>query len=797
MKTRRKMREKKTHGVSWVLLVAVFASVAIVYGAVQGVLHTINSWLEDLPSIENSDAFNYAEKTRVYAADQQTLLAELYLENREPVSIDQVSPYVLKGTVDTEDVRFYEHNGVDPQGIVRALWVNLRGGELEGASTITQQFVRATLLSNEANEISVKRKIREAQLAIDLEKIYSKDQILMMYLNTINYGDGCWGIEAAAKNYFQKPSSDLTLAEAATLVGIPQSPNYLNPKTNPDSCKDRRNLVLSRMLENGDITQDDYNAAVVEDLGLNPAPPDDFQGIYNFPYFTSYVREQLLQQFSNADVFKGGLTVYTTISPDLQAKAEEAAAQQYAIMDDDLEVSLTAVDPNTGYILAMVGGKNYEADQFNLATQAHRHAGSSFKPFTLVSALEQGINPQTKIDCSSPVTINGWRVENYNGASYGVQTIQNATAISSNTGYARLEQELSSTSLDVYQTARRMGIVSVDPEAVSEDGTVVAESIVLGAYGVNTLEMANAYATLATNGIKRDAVAVTMVKDRSGNVIYQHQDAPEQVITPEVAYAATRVLTTVFGSGGTAAGAGLWSGQPVAGKTGTSEEWRDSWLCGYAPQLACAVWIGSPQEERTMPEWLNCNSVWHNFMTAALDGQDIVNFTTADDPPYNNPFNDKQKGLYDKKDPAQAPSMVGKTRDEAAAALDGYEVEYYEEFSDTVPSGSVIRQEAVGGKLFVFISKGPDPALAKPTPPGNGNNGGSGSGGNAGDGNTGGNNGNGGSGGTGGNNGNGGSGSGSGGGTGGGSSGGGSGGSTGGGSSGGSSGGSGGSSSGG
>ncbi|MCL1797856.1 MAG: transglycosylase domain-containing protein [Eggerthellaceae bacterium] len=710
MKNRRKTRQKRTHGFSWGLLVAVLAVAVVAYGATQGVLGVVNSWLEDLPSVENSDVFNYAQKTRVYANDQTTLLAELYLENREPVTIDQVSPYVLKGTVATEDERYYEHNGVDPQGIARALYVNITGGELEGASTITQQFVRATLLSDEATDISLKRKIREAQLAINLEEIYSKDEVLMMYLNTINYGDGCYGIEAAARNYFQKTALDLSLIEAATLIGIPQSPSFNNPKTNPDSCFDRRNHVLERMLSNKVITQEEYDAAVVVPLELNPAPPEAPNGIHAFPFFTVYVREQLVEQFSAGDVFKGGLTVYTTIDPELQYMAEEVTANQRENMDEDIDISLTAIDPTTGYILVMVGGKDFYEDQFNLATQAERHAGSSFKPFTLVTAIEKGINPSTKIDCSSPLNLPGWRVENYGGGSYGIRTIQNATAISSNTGYVRLIQEVGS--VDVYQTARRMGITSFDPTAVSADEKTVGEAITLGAYGVNTLEMANAYATLAAGGLKRDAVAITTVIDHNGEVIYQHEDAPERILTPEVSYATTRVLQTVF-SEGTAAGSGLWSGQPCAGKTGTSEDWRDSWLCGYTPQLSCAVWIGYPNDERTMPEWINCNSTWQNFMSRALDGREIVNFETAGDPPYKNPFNEKQKNLYDT-DPSKAPKVVGMTLEEAMAALEGYKYVMLEDYSETVAAGKVISQEVIEDKVVIHVSMGKDPNKVEP-----------------------------------------------------------------------------------
>ena len=363
----------------------------------------------------------------MYAGDQSTLLAEFQLEKRDPLaSADQVSPYVLKGTVDTEDVRFYEHTGVDLPGIARAVLVNLGGGALEGASTITQQLVHNTVLSEEANDISFERKIREAQLAVDMEKMYSKDEILLMYLNTINYGDGCYGIEAAAQNYFQVSALDLTLSQAAALVGIPQSPTYLNPKENPEACQERRNVVLDRMLTAGDITQEEHDAAqavpLEEDLNLAGDPPS--QGIYAYPYFTSYVRDLLTAEnnpfgLSYADLFEGGYTIYTSLDPAMQEKAEAACAAQNEVIADNLESSIVAVEPSTGYIKALVGGKDYFSNQWNVATQGGQPTGSSFKPFTLAAAIEQGINPATMIDCTNPMTITGgkelWNFGNTNG----------------------------------------------------------------------------------------------------------------------------------------------------------------------------------------------------------------------------------------------------------------------------------------------------------------------------------------------------------------------------------------------
>ncbi|MEQ3364162.1 PBP1A family penicillin-binding protein [Raoultibacter massiliensis] len=737
MKNRRKQREVHSHATKWALGIALVAVCFVAYGGVQGALGVMNSWLEDLPSIEDSDAFNFAEKTRVYANDGETLLAEFFVENREPVAIDQISPYVLQGTVDTEDVRFYEHNGVDLQGIARALLNNLRGGALEGASTITQQFVRNTLLSKEATDISFKRKIREAELATQLEEAYSKDEILLMYLNTINYGDGCYGIEAAAKNYFQKSAIDLTLVEAATLIGIPQSPTYLNPKTNPDACRDRRNLVLGRMLAAGHIAQEEYDEAVAQELVLDPAPPRSNDGIYAYPYFTSYVRQTLLEEYSQAEVFKGGLTVYTTIDPDLQAKAELACENQYARMAEEDEVSLTCIDPNTGYVLAMVGGRNYEEEEWNLATQGGRPAGSSFKPFTLTAAIEQGINPTTLIDCTSPYKVTPeWSPENFGNINYGIRSIQSATAVSSNTGYVRLVQEVGPAA--AIEAAYRLGITTEQPEV---------PAVTLGVGDVTTLEMASAYGTFATGGIKHAPEPITQILDRNGTEIDTSDTEGERVISEETAYAVTKVLKTVFTQGdGTAAGYMPYNGQPVAGKTGTSENFKDHWLVGYTPQLSCAIWIGNPDFNQPGNQNLSCNAIWQDFMNMALEGYEIQDFAPAADPTYNNKFNKEQNDkLYKETEagkkeeaekkkkeeeeakkkqqaeedekrrqeeankPATPPNVVGMTLDQAASALAGFNAEYVEEYSATVPKGIVISQEVIDGTVRLHLSLGPSP----------------------------------------------------------------------------------------
>ena len=575
----------------------------------------VSSWLEDLPNYEDASAYNTAEKTKVYANDGTTLLAEFYLENRDPVEISEISDYVLEGTVATEDERFYEHNGVDLAGIGRAIFVNIAGGH-EGASTITQQFVRNTVLAEEATESTLKRKVREAYISTKLEEQYSKDEILLMYLNTINYGQGAYGIEAASQLYFSKHASDLTLTEAATLIGIPQSPTYNNPVDNPDACKQRRNLVLDRMLSNGYITQAEHDASQAEPLELNLTESESNDGLYKYKYFTSYVRDTLIDEYSVEEVFQGGLKVITTLDVDTQEKAEEAVNTQLESSPDGMEVALVAVDPNTGFIRALIGGKDYDTDEYNLATQARRQPGSSFKTFTLLAALNKGISPTTNLDCQAHVDINGWKVENYGGSDYGTRTISSAFAISSNTGFAQLVTEIGSQS--VVDMAHKCGI-ETDIEAVP--------SVTLGAEEVTVREMAQAYATIANGGTKHEAVAIQAIYNSDGKLIHEAETKGEKVLSTELTQAATEVMKGVV-TNGTGMGAVISNGQPSAGKTGTSENWRDKWFCGITPQLSVAIWSGH-RVETPMTYYGECDGIFGRFMSSVLAGQEIKQFPTS------------------------------------------------------------------------------------------------------------------------------------------------------------------------
>lgn len=624
IRTRRAHMHSRTHvvgfGIAGVFgfIALLFVTLAISLGAM------VSNWLQSLPDYSSANAYLVAEPTTVYAADGSTI-AEYYLQNRRSVDLDQISKYVLQATVDTEDRRFYQHNGVDPQGILRAVVAQLGGGS-EGASTITQQLVRNTVLSDEQFEQTIKRKVREAYIAIQMEKMYSKDQILNMYLNTIYYGHSAYGIEAASTTYFNKHASDLTLAEAATLAGLPQSPSAYDPFSNPEAATARRNTVLDHMLNEGDISQEDHDAAVSEELTLNEGSFSETAA--NYPYFTDYVKQLLLEDFDQDTVMQGGLKVYTTLDPSKQAAAEDAVQSRLeSIGNDRLDAALCAVDPSTGYIVAMVGGRDYSENQFNLATQARRQPGSSFKIFTLAAALNAGMNPSVLINCNSPMQFTPtWKVQNFGNESYGTLSLANAFAISSNTGFVQVIEAVGADK--VVSMAKAMGI-DVDLPAY--------ESITLGTEGVPPVQMAEAYATIASGGVHRDAIAITKIEDRNGNTVYEHQDSPTQVIEPSVAQDIRKVTQGVTRSGGTASVVGytMSANQPVGGKTGTSENYRDLWFCGITPQLSVAVWCGYQEEAPVIVggsyghPYNTAVPIFVSFVNQALDGVDRAEFPSV------------------------------------------------------------------------------------------------------------------------------------------------------------------------
>lgn len=693
-------RHNKTH-VSGFVLLAITASVfiALVAGIFSGI-KLLDSWLQDLPDYTNTDSYLAAEPTNILDADGN-VIASLYLQNRKTITKDEVSPWVLKATVSTEDERFYQHHGVDLYGIARAAFKTLAGQGMEGASTITQQLVRNTILSDEQFEKSLRRKVREAYIALELEKRYSKEQILMMYINTIYYGSGAYGIEAAAETYLGKHAKDLSMTEAALLCGLPQSPNKLNPNKNPEEAKKRRNTVLRRLLSNNQINEEEFNQAVKEDIKLNYTPPSD-NGTMKFPYFVDYVKSILLKEYPRDILFQSGLTVKTTIKPKLQAAAE---ASVNSVLGDDthLEAALVCIDPKTGNILAMVGGRNYKDDQFNVATQARRQPGSSFKTFTLVAALEAGLDPDTLVNAQSPVQITPkWTVKNFANESAGIVSVREATWRSLNTAYARIAHSMGPRS--IVDTAKKMGITS-RLDAV--------DAITLGVSGVSPLEMASAYATLANDGVYMKPVAITEILDRKGGAIYKAPYEKTQVLDPKIAAAATDVLKGVM-TQGTGRSGNPNNGQEVAGKTGTSQNIRDLWLCAYTPQYSTSVWVGARKETAIKFKGANGSTrslpspIWKAYMSKALEGLPHEKFPTHEAPSYRDDLN-WDLGPTHIEEPVDLNFQGLNVKYQLETQYPGYQF-VIKSVESNEAAGTVLQyaEDPVRKEIILYVSKGPN-----------------------------------------------------------------------------------------
>jgi penicillin-binding protein 1A len=582
-------------------------------------------------SLSSLHPYGLGQNTFVYAADG-SFLGSIPAEgrNRQEVNWTQISPWVTKSTVAIEDRRFWSHGGIDPIGIARAAWADVTTGKtVQGGSTITQQLVRNLYISRER---TITRKLREACLAIKLADKWPKRKILTAYLNQVYYGAQAYGIEAASQTYFSRRASQLTLQQAALLAGLPQAPSQYDPFANPADARARRTEVLQAMLSTGAITKRQYRSAV-RDRSLHLRPG----GLYNTiqqPYFFSYVRDELVQKYGEARVRHGGLRVYTTIDPILQAEAKQAIKSTLNEPGDPAS-AVVAIDPTDGAIRAMTAVSPGRANnQFNLIADAHRQAGSTFKAFVLATAIEQGIDPSSTYYLSAPLycdtgpcAVKPWDVSTYDHTYTGSTSIENATLRSDNTVYARLTLDLGADK--VANMAQRLGVRT--PLAVH--GYYVP-SLGLGSVAVTPLDMASAYATLAARGLYSKPMAITKVVLPSGQVDKKSGwGDPDQkrVISAGVAYEVTRILQENIQMGtGTAANIG----RPAAGKTGTTSNYADAWFCGYTPQLEASVWVGYQRAEIPMTDVHGIAvaggtfpaMIWHSFMSAALANQPAQNF---------------------------------------------------------------------------------------------------------------------------------------------------------------------------
>jgi penicillin-binding protein 1A len=538
--------------------------------------------------------------TVVYAADGSVLAHWHAGEDRTLVVYEDIPRHLIDAVVAIEDERYWDHPGVDIRAIIRAAEANGAAGEIvQGGSTITQQYLKNVLLTN---AVTYDRKLEEAALAVRLEEGLTKEEILERYLNTIYLGDGAYGVGTAAVHYFGKDVDELTLAESSLLAALIQAPGATNPRTDAEAAIDRRKIVLEKMVEQGYVTAGEARAASLEEINL--AGQARRLARARYPYFVEELKQQLLDDPRLGEtptdryhaLFQGGLRIYTTLEPSIQEAAEQSIA---AVMVDEEgpDAALVSIDPRTGYVKAIVGGRDfYDEDdpiaQFNLATQGRRQPGSSFKPFVLAAALEDGTDLYDIYDAGRRVEVQTdsriWTVENYNQSAFPPLTVLEATVYSVNVVYARLMDAVGP--VQVRELAERVGITSpLQP----------FHALALGAQEVTPLEMASAYGTFAAAGLHVEPSMFTAIETHDGEVLIENEPVLTQAIEPAIADQVTTALTEVV-KRGTAQRARI--GRPIAGKTGTSQEHRDAWFVGYTAELATSVWVGFAQTNDVMED---------------------------------------------------------------------------------------------------------------------------------------------------------------------------------------------------
>src|SRR5262245_25018043 len=588
-----------------------------------------------LPSVTALEKFDPSEGTKVYD-DNDELITELHVERRIFVPLEQIPRALRDAVIATEDTRFYSHHGVDPTGIGRAIYQNFRRGRIvEGGSTITQQLAKVLFLTPDK---SLDRKLKEAVLALELERRYSKDRILELYLNQIYFGHGAFGVEAAARTFFGKGVHELTLGKTTLLAGLPKAPTNYSPFEHPNAAKRRRSTVLARMVETGKLRADQAKRAGSAELALVPPERRRTTG----QYYIEYVQQLLEQEYGADVVFKGGLHVYTTLSPTMQFKAEQSLREGLRALEsrqvaaaakkgstapaapsgpERPEGAILAIEPQTGYVKAMVGGYDFFKSEFNRAVQAHRQPGSAFKPFVFIAAVESGLTAASVVDDSPveyPIGKNGrpWRPDNYDRKFRGPITLQQALEESVNVATVRVQEQVGiRRTVDV---ARRLGVESPLTDNLS---------IALGTSDLTLLELTSAYGALANQGNWMHPTAIRYVLDSRRKLLEENAPQGRQVISPEVAYVVTHMLKGTIERGtGTAAKA---LGRPAAAKTGTTNDYSNAWFVGYTPKLVTGVWVGYDRPRSLGRDETGSRVAvpsWTAFMGDALAGPPIEDF---------------------------------------------------------------------------------------------------------------------------------------------------------------------------
>ncbi|MBP2644786.1 MAG: pbpF 3 [Firmicutes bacterium] len=554
----------------------------------------------ELPEVNKLESLGMNIATQVYDANG-VLISKLFEENRIVVPITKMSPYLQQAIISNEDVRFYSHMGVDPIGILRAIWIDIRtGGFAEGGSTITQQLARGLFLTQEQ---TVLRKIKEALLALMIERQFSKQEILQAYLNQVYFGEGAYGVEAAAQSYFSKHADQLSLAESALLAGLPRGPNIFSPYVDIEAARNRRSEVLEGMAKAGYITQEEAKEAENQPIVLAGRKKRMVQA----SYFLDYIASELVERYGASQVYKGGLKVYTSLDIKCQ-QAAEAVLGQY-------QGAVLVIDPRTGAIKALVGGRNYEESQLNRVIGEVRQPGSVFKPFVFATALNQGLM-ENAIVIDERINISGYAPQNYDRTYRGPITLKKALRWSVNVAAVKLGQQVGMA--NVLDLAVRMGITTITP---GDNNLAVA----LGglSHGASLLELCTAYTGFANAGVVSKPRAILKVVNGNGQVLEEARFEQQAVLRPEIAYLITDMLTGVIENGtGTPANIG----RPAAGKTGTTDNYETAWFIGYTPTLLAGIYIGNDDRTTVGISGTQVAGMWAILMTKILSGSPTVNF---------------------------------------------------------------------------------------------------------------------------------------------------------------------------
>ena len=596
------------------LLAITMLASAIVAGGLVGLAVSFRN----LPDVRVLRNYFPSETSYIYDINGKVLASIHGEANREVVPLDKISPDLKRSVLAIEDSHFFYHHGINPSSVGRAMLVNWRQGTVvEGGSTLTMQLVKNIFLSQQRK---FSRKVAEAVLAIRLEQILSKNQILEMYLNQVYWGHNNYGVETAAQSYFAKSAAELNLAESAMMAGIIQAPQYYSPFLNMKLAKQRQEIVLGRMRELGWITPQEEAAARQEKLELGTIR--SFQRS-TMPYITEAASQELEKRFGRDAVSKGGMRIQTTIDTEMQTLAEETVKSSHKRLRSQGvradQMALVAVDPRTHFIKALVGGVDHTKSQFNRATQAVRQPGSAFKPFVYYTAFATGKYAPNSSVTDSPVSyrVPGgvYSPKNYDSSFSGAMSIRAALEVSRNIPAIKIGSAVGLNK--VIENVRTLGIDSpMEP----------VPSLPLGAIGVTPLEIANAYATFASYGWQSAPTVIARVSDSSGSVLLDNTPKPQLVLEPWAAASLTDVMQGVITNG---TGKAAQIGRPAAGKTGTTNSERDIWFVGYVPQLSTAVWVGN-DDYRPIGKGATGGGyvapIWREFMQKALKDVPVEKF---------------------------------------------------------------------------------------------------------------------------------------------------------------------------